>query len=559
VQGGIEQGEISGVPLYWKEAPGPFIGALSFRVGVADEKLTNHGITHVVEHLALHRLGQPDYSFNGFVQLQRTMFIASGTESEVVSFLNSLSRSLRDLPTERLLAERGVLSAEASSRPAGLIERLLTVRYGTRGPGLLSYEELGLYSLGASDTQSWADEFFCKQNAVLWMTGPPPQGLNLELSDASSHSIPEHEPLSKPLPMFVSGAPATVTTSYLSERSLAASLGVQVLADRLMKDLRHDRGLSYQVSAGYLALDRKLAHLSISADVVERNELTVRNTMLQAFEQMSTDGPTEEELTTQRKLAGRSLDDADIPSTLDGIALRHLVDEDAGYDLRADLASLTVEKVAEAFHRAGATSILVQPDGLEPPAGFSADGRDEPGEVQGRRLRLKNRPSFRRSPSRLTISDDGITLKHPNGTATVHFEDCDALLAWSNGTRALYGSDGSYLRFRGDNWKDGSSATELVDDRLRDKRIQMTGEAPGQKQPQVKAQPSTLFWYLILWSALIFVRSFRDPKAPYSLPWVFGATIGAVVLWLAIRTWKKEKGSSNSTTQPDAGSKTSSS
>jgi hypothetical protein len=64
----IERGEVGGVPAYWPEGAGaPHRVALGCRVGYADETLPEHGITHLVEHLALFTLGRRLYDTNGVV------------------------------------------------------------------------------------------------------------------------------------------------------------------------------------------------------------------------------------------------------------------------------------------------------------------------------------------------------------------------------------------------------------------------------------------------------------------------------------------------------------
>ena len=61
----IEQTTIEGIRTLLAPGPGPTRGGVTFRVGQADETLSTAGITHLVEHLALHKLGMTDYHFNG--------------------------------------------------------------------------------------------------------------------------------------------------------------------------------------------------------------------------------------------------------------------------------------------------------------------------------------------------------------------------------------------------------------------------------------------------------------------------------------------------------------
>ena len=51
---------------------------LIFRVGRADETLARPGITHLLEHLALHRHGLADYHYNGATGRAITHFHIAG-------------------------------------------------------------------------------------------------------------------------------------------------------------------------------------------------------------------------------------------------------------------------------------------------------------------------------------------------------------------------------------------------------------------------------------------------------------------------------------------------
>ena len=170
----IREEAADGVPVLWCEAPGPFAGALTFRVGRADEDAHTAGISHLVEHLALFALGRRRFAVNGSVDATRTTFWATGSQEEVEGFLTDVANALGDLPLERLDAEQRVLLTEAESSPGGgPAASLLGARYGASRFGLLEIRELGLHRLGAEDVRAWARERFTAGNAVVWLTGPP--------------------------------------------------------------------------------------------------------------------------------------------------------------------------------------------------------------------------------------------------------------------------------------------------------------------------------------------------------------------------------------------------
>ena len=91
----IRRTEVDGIRTVLAPAPGPVTAGLFFRVGVADETLATTGITHLVEHLALHRHGVSDLHYNGATAATYTLFHVTGTPGEVVTYLNGVCEALR--------------------------------------------------------------------------------------------------------------------------------------------------------------------------------------------------------------------------------------------------------------------------------------------------------------------------------------------------------------------------------------------------------------------------------------------------------------------------------
>ena len=144
----IQHAEIDGVPALFARHSGPMQAGLVFRVGVADETFGRAGITHLVEHLALHRHGLTDYHFNGATKAAFTHFHVQGNEQEVVAYLHSVCASLANLPMERLETEKEILRTEEAGRESSQIPLW---RYGARGYGLASYPEFGVAQLRSDD------------------------------------------------------------------------------------------------------------------------------------------------------------------------------------------------------------------------------------------------------------------------------------------------------------------------------------------------------------------------------------------------------------------------
>jgi predicted Zn-dependent peptidase len=163
----IQQTVIDGVPVLFSPRPGPLSAGLVFRVGQADEILPNRGITHLVEHLALHHHGLSDYHYNGSTGQAYTDFSMSGSDSDVVAYLNGVCDTLLNLPLDRLEIEKEILRTEEAGRGRSSGEELALWRYGARGYGLVGYPELGVAQLRPEDVRYWADNWFVAGNAAL--------------------------------------------------------------------------------------------------------------------------------------------------------------------------------------------------------------------------------------------------------------------------------------------------------------------------------------------------------------------------------------------------------
>jgi zinc protease len=170
----IGQRTVDGIPVLWAEGPEPYTAALVFRTGRADETLPTAGLSHLVEHLALFRAGMRRFPANGLVDTSRTVFWATGTKEEAAGFLCDIAAALGDLPLDRLEAEKRVFrTEEESAGGGGAIARLLALRCGAAGYGLVDYRELGLHGLGPDEVAAWARERYTAGNAVAWRASLP--------------------------------------------------------------------------------------------------------------------------------------------------------------------------------------------------------------------------------------------------------------------------------------------------------------------------------------------------------------------------------------------------
>ncbi len=246
----LRETEVDGVPVVWSEVPGPLRAGLLFRVGEADERLVEHGVTHLVEHAAIRTAGR-EHSLGGSVGLLETHFQVWGGEDRVVAGLAALCAALCDLPRDGLDVERRVLAAEAAASGSALPHLLLHERCGARGLGVAVLDELGLRALDDDAVLRWATRWFVRGNAALWLSGSPPAGLALELFDGDRAAAPDARALpGLALPARVDGPAGAVAVGALATSGADDSLAGLVAAalERRAHDmLRTTLGVSYEV------------------------------------------------------------------------------------------------------------------------------------------------------------------------------------------------------------------------------------------------------------------------------------------------------------------------
>src|SRR5256885_8547056 len=141
----IRRTEIDGIPTFFGQSESHLTrAALIFRVGTADEHLPVHGISHLVEHLALRGVAGRSFVYNGQTELNRTIFYLEGSNEEVVDFFATVTSTLSDLPVQSIDDERRVLRTEQESRPNGSPNGRLSTRFGAGGYGVGDYLQYGL-------------------------------------------------------------------------------------------------------------------------------------------------------------------------------------------------------------------------------------------------------------------------------------------------------------------------------------------------------------------------------------------------------------------------------
>jgi zinc protease len=483
----LHRTQTNGIPLLWSPCPGPLAGGIVFRVGRADEPVPQGGITHLVEHLAMSGAEDGPYDeCNAFIDAAVTVFAARGEPADVAGFINQVAATLSDLPLSRVAAERRVLNVEGAEGGVGVGGDLLTARYGLRGFGVVGGRELGLGWLGPEQVAAYAARYFTAGNAALWFTGPPPPGLDPILPAGPRRPPPLTEPRRMRLPACIQDEDdehdqeAGVALGLLLPWRPAAAVGLDILQRRAFKRLRADLGASYHVEAGPSeALDADTVHALVVADALGEDVPRVRDALLAVVDGLAEDGPTQEELARSARDYRRS--HAGQPE-LDGWVCYQAVNELYGRPFQqpaeqaATLSALTAGEVAAVFRQARGTAIMALPSYCSPPDGFALLEPDGGEPVTGRTHRFVV-PFSRR---RLVAAEEGLTLIDKDGRVTVRFDDCVAVLAWSDGAHVLLGDHGASILFAPQAFRGGPEVASLIGRRVpRDRWVPMDDLEPS--------------------------------------------------------------------------------
>ncbi|MFH8802434.1 M16 family metallopeptidase [Streptomyces sp. NPDC017936] len=433
---------VQGVPVLHAPASGKEVTAgLFFRVGRADETLATAGITHLVEHLALHRVGLSDLHHNGATANAYTLFHVTGSEEEVVSHLNSVCAGLRDLPMDRLETEKEILRTEAAGRGSGPHSPLALWRYGARGYGLAGYNELGTWSLTPDRVRHWAQTRFTRDNAVLWITSDRvPEGLDLALPAGTRFPAPAATSALPVTPAYIHGDDGHVVLTSVLRRSTAASVFADVLGRALFQDLRQEGGYSYSAEADYSPRDADFATLTAYADALPQKQDAVVGGFVDTLARLRAGRIEQSELDSVRAKHLKIYDHPDLgaaslPSYALSLLLGHRILSPEQH--RAELDAVTVADLREVAREAWDSALLKVPGRAVDWAGFALAPQYSSAAVTGTR-----HPSLEDEEVTLVIGAEGVSLTTPRGPVTVRYDACAVMTTRPDGARSLTGHDG---------------------------------------------------------------------------------------------------------------------
>lgn len=469
----------SGLPVVWADSNSPFNAGLIFRVGRTDELAPYAGITHLVEHLALPNEAPPGVEFNGFVAGSLTSFWARGDEDAVLALLANASTSLSNLP-DRLEIERRILLTEAERRGFGVVSAAAAARFGPRGDGLSGYREFGLRWLSREQVSAWAANRFNFSNAVMWMTGEPPAGLEIPLPAGVRYATSQPEPIADvnfPT-IYPFGSPGGVALSLLAPRTTELSMVASIAVERARHRIRHEEGLSYLIDMSWEPLTATVAHAVFMCDCQEGRERSTALLLRNVLEELAGAGPTEEEVS--RELDSRRTRYTD-PAGITPLLFHRASDELLGKsptttaELLLEAERATTERLRTALEDAMESALLLTRD--ERPRAderWSVYPAFSPVALPGR-LFTPARPlsqRLRRPKVRLHASAEGLTFVTPQKEyVTVRFADCAVAERWPGTARVLIGADSSRLVIRPAEWHRGEDLLQLIEEHLPEDRV----------------------------------------------------------------------------------------
>lgn len=398
-----------------------------------------------------------------------TEFTASGRPALIAEFLTAVCRALGSLPVGDLGTELGVLQAEGGA--GGPAPSLLALRLGASGHGLAGFEQPALRTLSPREVREWAAGWFVGGNAVLALSGPPPERLRLPLPEG-----PRRVPapiIPRPLPgrVWDDGYPG-VALAVLADlpdlratETLASAL--RVAGNRLERILRHERGLAYTVEGHLGMIGRQLGQGVLAADSHDRHADEVVTVVLDTLDSLATDGPTGEELAYDLGQSREALSDprgvwASTEVRASGLLLGA---EDPTEAERMDvIQSLRRTELRDALAAVADTAQLVVPEDVdvERPGWSHADVSTLApltGAVLARRLR-----SWAPRGARLVHAPGvGVTLRvdWPGGHATARWDDVVGVGVHEDGVHVVQTRDGASFPIRAQDWRGGG---RVVDD-----------------------------------------------------------------------------------------------
>lgn len=443
----MQRFDIDGVPVFTAPGPARATAALVFGVGIRDETFATLGITHLIEHLVMGTLPKSHLECNATVDVESTVFYASGKPPAVAAFLTRICAALSELPTDRIDLETGVLEAEncAGSHPTAAA--LWAARFRLAGPGLAVAGGGVPSGLSAETVSAHARTWFVRSNAALAWHGEVPSDLRLALPDGPrpERATPAVRPQTGPVWMQGATPGVGLLLTSTPTPNTALNVAVDVLEDRLTDVARHQRGLSYSVLREVVDVTAGHREIAVVVDAREGQEAAVAGVLWEQFQDLCDRGPSPDELAHAADGLAEFLEFGDEVTAAQLAQAAHaavfgLPYRDGAAAL-AEFRTVTPQAAAEALRASLPTAVLVVPEDVVPALGPGVERqwichlvpRLPPGVTF--RPPLLARMRHKGARLRLVVTEEG--LAHEDADGDGH------LIPWSEVEAAVPASQGS--------------------------------------------------------------------------------------------------------------------
>ena len=438
-----------GIPVFWAETSQPdFHAALVFRVGRADEAVPRGGISRLIQFLAFTQ-ARGNVNANHFVDHTRTGFHAQGERDEVLEYLASLTAGLAALPLDRLDGVREQLRPPLNWVPA-VPERLLRPRFGAQGFGTAGYREYALEGVDPETVSAWARENFTLGNAVLCLTGPPPEELSLSLPDGTRRPVPALAPLPElEFPLQVPEGTGGVAIGGLAERGAAAPVALEIFRARATEELGPQRRVAHEVGQLYTPLTNEVAQFGFVARCADEKAPEGREGLIHVIESLRDEGPTDKEIDTAVQFATRALGSSAAElAALDRAVGAELMggEQVQPAELVERFAAVTPESLRKIYGQVAESPVVIVPQTTETPSGWHEPPGPLRTEFEGETF--KGPGLFKRR--RVVVGSEGVTHHDPDaGPQSIRYSDAVVAVDQTRGL-TLVARDASSLTVAAD-------------------------------------------------------------------------------------------------------------
>jgi hypothetical protein len=460
----VRHGEVDGVQAFWVDSGRPTLTAsLITRQGMVDETLPTTGWTHLLEHLSLHDRASGPLHVNGSVTLLHTRLDAHGPADRVAQVLGSITGWLAEPSFDELAREQSVLRAEAAMRGAGEVSSGLLWRYGAGGPGLSGYAEPGLSRADEGSLTALARRVFTRGNTVLFLDGPPPEGLRLHLPEGAVRRAPAAVPCDDTLPAAYL-INAGITLSGVVPRTVAATVLPHVLREVLLAEFRERDGGAYAPWSHYEPVDDEQAVLFTGSDA---NDVLLETIVERALHQLDEVAKGTFRPTLVTDAVEQLVQAVSDPYNLPGLAYRAATDH-----LRGEPVT-DLEAVLDEYRSVDVEAVMAAATALQSSlmVGVARDARWDqqmpilgmpsgPEKVAGRSHRSRDFPAHR---EQLVVGREAVQVGPPKEYRTVRRDEVVGMLVYPDGGREVVARDGWSIRVEPTLWNGGAEASHGVD------------------------------------------------------------------------------------------------